>query len=357
MKTVRLFFAFLALAAAAAACDDFEYALGTQEPGELRWSMYSVTKSAREIPDTNDFVLTVRDASGKVLFEGYYGDSPTVLQVKPGTYTVKAVSGDFTEPGFNRPQYGDEQSVVVESGQKVTVHLACALMNCGVQLEIGPEFPASYPGAELYLDQGSAHLLYANTQKGTAYFFPGEVSLTMSHGGALSVLLKRQLKARDILRLKISAVPAGQDGSIEVGIDTTRNWIDDSLVIGGSDDGGSGDCPENAVSVGDAAAHIGEKGVWIHGYIVGGDLSARGASVKTSGITKNTHFALAARSSVTEKASCVAVELPAGTVREALNLVDHPDLIGKRVYVKGNIEEKYFGTTGLKGTVDYKLRE
>lgn len=346
----------LPLLACLTACDDFDAVLGTQETGELRWSMYPVTKGVREVPDTNDFYLYVRDASGSVLYEGHYGDSPTVLQVKPGRYSVKAVSGEFTEPSFDCPQYGDEQSVVVESGQKVTVRLACALLNCGVQLEIAPELPAALPDAVLYLDQDKHRLEYTYTEKRTAYFFPGEVSLLLSDKGSEQQLLTRSLKARDILRLKLSAAPGVQGGSIEVGIDTTRNWIDDSYVVGGSDDA-AGDAPENAISVGDAAAHAGEKDVWIYGYIVGGDLSARGVGVKTSGITKSTHFALAARSSVTEKASCVAVELPSGAVREALNLVDHPELIGKRVYVKGNLVDAYFGTTGLKGTSEYQLHE
>ena len=351
----KILLAALPLIAILAGCDDFEAVLGTQEPGELRWSMYPVTKSACEVPDTNDFYLYVRDATGSVLYEGYYGDSPTVLQVRPGTYTVKAVSGEFLEPAFERPQYGDEQTVVVGSGQKVTVRLACALLNCGVQLEIAPELPAALPGAVLFLDQDTHRLKYAYSEKRTAYFFPGEVALVMNEGGAYVTLLTRSLRARDILRLKLSAAPGVQGGSIEVGIDTTRNWIDDYYVVGGSDDA-AGDAPENAISVGDAAAHAGENGVWIYGYIVGGDLSSRGAGVKTSGITKNTHFALAARSSVTEKASCVAVELPSGPVREALNLVDHPELIGTRMFLKGNLVEKYFGTTGLKGTTEYSMK-
>lgn len=356
MKTARLLIALFALAAGAAACDDFDAVLGTEEPGELRWSMNTVTKSAQEVPDTNDFYLYVRDAAGKILYEGFYGASPTVLQVKPGTYSVKAISGEFLEPRFASPQYGDEQTVVVESGQKVMVRLACALLNCGVLLDIDPKFPASYPGAALFLGQGSFRLDYALSEKRTAYFFPGEVTLSMSNRGEVVQLLTRSLRARDILRLKLSAVPEEQGGSIEVGIDTTRNWIDDSFVIGGDDQGCSGDDPENAISVGDAASHIGEKGVWIYGYIVGGDLSARGLNIKTSGITKPSHLALAARSSVTEKASCVAVELPSGPLRDALNLVDRPDLIGTRVFLKGNIVEAYFGTVGLKSTEDYLLR-
>jgi hypothetical protein len=86
---------------------------------------------------------------------------------------------------------------------------------------------------------------------------------------------------------------------------------------------------------------------------VGGDLTSAGKSVKTSGITSKTHLALAARSSVTDKASCVAVELPSGKVRDAINLADHPDLIGTRIYLKGNVVEKYYGTTGLKGTSEF----
>ena len=49
------------------------------------------------------------------------------------------------------------------------------------------------------------------------------------------------------------------------------------------------------------------------------------------------------------------VELPAGKVRQALNLVDHPELIGKRVKVKGDLVDKYFGTVGLKSTTDYEM--
>ena len=79
------------------------------------------------------------------------------------------------------------------------------------------------------------------------------------------------------------------------------------------------------------------------------------SSVKTEGITKNTHIALADRSAVTDKSSCLAVELPKGSVRDALNLVDRPELRGKRVYVKGNVVSSYFGTTGLKNVKEYRL--
>ena len=353
MKDLRVLFAVLPLVAGMAACDDFESVFADIPCGELRWSI-AATKA--DIPDTNDFYLTVRDADGKLLYEGQYGDSPTSLEVPPGTYTVKAVSCSFEQPRYDNPQYGDQQSVVVKSGESVTARLMCALMCCGVSVNADGGFRASYPDGVLFLKQGTTRLMHTYTENRIAWFFPGEVTLTLFDHGEDNTLLTRSLIARDILRLSISA-PAPEGGSISVAIDTTSNWIDETVVIG-EDSSGSGDSMQNAISVGDAAAHAGEKGVWVLGYIVGGDLSARGASVKTSGITKSSHLAIASRSSVQEKALCVAVELPSGSkLREELNLVDHPELIGTRVYLKGNIVESYFGTTGLKGISEFYLRD
>lgn len=338
-------------------CEDFGAPFRDKTPGELRWTIEtgSLTKAASDIPDTNDFILTVKNTAGKVLYHGSYGDSPTSLEVEPGSYLVSAMSTEFTAPAFARPLYGDEQVVVVSGGQKVTVKLDCTLLNCGVTLKISPDFLTSHPDGVLFLKQGTTRLMHAYSEKRIAYFFPGEITLLLYEHGADNTLLTRRLAARDVLSIKISAPSMNQaSGSINVAVDTSKNWITDYYTIGGDNGGGSsGDDTSSAISVGDAHSHIGEEDVWIYGYIVGGDLTANGKSVKTSGITKPSHLAIAARSSVTEKASCVAVELPSGKVRDALNLVDHPDLIGTRVFVKGNIVESYFGTTGLKGTSDY----
>ena len=250
--------------------------------------------------------------------------------------------------------------VVVKSGQSVDVRLECTLQNAGLRLKIAPDFLTSFPDGVLYVKGGNARLMYSYKETRIAYFKPGEVSVTLYNEGKDQTLFTRTLEAREILSVSISA-PSSSKGtsSIRVALDTTKNWTNDSFVIGGNGSGGGGNGGSeetDAYSVAEAASHVGEEDVWVYGYIVGGDLSASGKSVKTKDIGKQTHFALAARSSVTDKASCVAVELPSGKVREALNLVDHPDLIGQCVYVKGNLVDKYFGTTGLKGTNDYVLK-
>ena len=361
MKTKR-FWVMLPLMALITACDDFGVAPGR---GELRWTLGTafLTKAGEQLPDTSDFILSIKDADGKVLYDGAYGDSPDRLEVPAGSYTFHVISDTFTGPAFDRPQYGDEQVVVVRSGESVTVRLECTLQNAGVRLRTESDFLTSYPDGTLYVNQGKTKLLYKYRETRIAYLFPGSFSLLLNNQGETQTLFTRDIAPREILTLKISA-PAPQQGSrssIEVVVDTSKVWTSDSFVIGGAGSGDSasgntGQEPQDAVSVGEASAKAGKKDVWVLGYIVGGDLSTAGKTVKTSGISKKTHIALAERSSVTEKASCLAVELPHGSVRDALNLVDHPDLIGTRVYVKGNVVESYFATTGLKGTSDFVIK-
>jgi hypothetical protein len=366
--------ALLPLVAALGACEDF--GLGSGGQGELKWIIEGdgpATRASAEIPDTNDFILRVCDAGGKVLYEGAYGDSPESLLVDAGSYTVSIHSIAFTAPGFSRPVYGDEQVVVVKAGTSVTVRLNCVLENAGVRLQVAPDFLTSYPDGVLYLKSGDTRLMYGYSEKRIAYFKPGDITLILYNLGQDEILLSRTLDARTILTLNISAPHGGSSVSsnISVAVDTAKVWNNETYVIGGSGtSGGSGSGSSgqggedddngaaigNALSVSQAASHAGENGVWVYGYIVGGDLSTAGTKVKTSKITKNTHLAIAARSSVTAKSSCVSVELPKGTVRDALNLVDHPDLIGSRVYLKGNLVSSYFGTTGLKGVTEYVLK-
>ena len=362
MKRLKPVLILLPLLAAVGACEDFGMPDGQ---GELKWSldpeMQVFTKASSEIPDTNDFLLRVCDSGGKTLYEGAYGDSPESLLVDAGSYTVSVVSIAFTAPGFAKPQYGDEKVVVVKAGESVTARLTCTLRNAGIRLNTDSGFLTAYPDGVLYVKSEEGRLMYSYSEKRIAYFKPGAVSVSLYENGKEQTLMTRNLEARQILTVNLSANGNAASGSssVSVQIDTAKTWNSEDYVIGGGDGAGSGNQGEDtsdALSVSDAATHAGEDGVWVYGYIVGGDLSTAGSTVKTSGITKATHLAIAARSSVTAKASCVAVELPKGTVRDALNLVDHPDLVGSRIYVKGNLVESYFGTTGLKKTSDYVLK-
>ena len=92
---------------------------------------------------------------------------------------------------------------------------------------------------------------------------------------------------------------------------------------------------------------------WITGYIVGA-LNYNNNNSLEAETSVNTNICIAASADVTDKAQCVPVALPVGTVRDNLNLVQHPGNLGKQVWLKGKLE-KYFGQPGMKETSDYSI--
>lgn len=325
----------------------------------LRFSedVFLSTRAAYDIPDTNDFILTILDPKGVELYKGKYGESPEALSVPSGSYTVFAVSEEFSVPKFSAPQYGDRQVVVVSSGRDTCVELICRQMNAGVKLNIAQNFLTSYPGGSLLLRSDDGKLLYSYSEKRIAYFNPGNVSLVLSDGGKDEVLLTRAVESQEILVLNVSApqpgsAPTGQ--GIRVSVDTTRVWTVEDYVIG-QEDGRGGD-KVSAYNVGQARAAAGAEDVWVCGYIVGGDLSSSSASF-TPPFKSRTNLVLASRSSVTDKASCLSIQLQKGDIRDALNLVDNPDILGTEIFLKGDIVEAYYGIPGLQNITEYAFKE
>ena len=57
---------------------------------------------------------------------------------------------------------------------------------------------------------------------------------------------------------------------------------------------------------------------------------------------------------VGETTNIVAVQLPKGELRDAFNLVENPDMLGKEVLICGNLE-KYFGVAGIKSPTSIEV--
>lgn len=328
--------------------------------GSLCWNFSTgVQTRALALPDTDSFKLKVTNSSGEILYEGNYGDSPESMLVNPGSYTVRAVSREFSTPEFEAPQFGDEQVVVVKAGATTKAVLECVQLNCGLRLRIDPDLGEMYAGATIAVTSSGGTLSYGTSETRTGYFMPGSLSIIMNEGSSSTTLLSRTLEAREILTLGISCPSSGgtsQGGALSIKVDTMRVWREDDFEIGsqGSADGGTS--VQTAYGVSQVKDHAGEKGVWVCGYIVGGDLSSSKNGIKFEGPFESmTNIAIAARSSVAEKASCVSVQLAKGATRDALNLVDHPDHLGKKVYLKGDIETAYYGIPGIKNLSEYSF--
>lgn len=333
--------------------------IGKNGDGELRVSFASgvseITRAASEVPDTSDFILTITDSKGKTIYDGPYGDCPESMAVAAGSYVVKAVSCEFDVPEFSTPQYGDEQCVVVPDGGTADVKLVCRQMNAGVKLRIAKAFLTEYPGGVLFLKSSQGKLMYGYSEKRIAYFQPGNVSLILNNNGKDDVLMSRTLLAQEILSLGVevaSTSASSKDSRISVSVDTSRTWINDSYVIGGKNQGGTD--PSGAMTVLQARSASGSEDVWVCGYVVGGDMTSASASFDEP-FSSRTNILLGPKSSTMDKDACLSVQLPSGDLRDALNLVDNPQLLKRKIYLRGDIVEAYFGIPGIKNISEYIL--
>lgn len=311
--------------------------------------------SSGQIPDTNSFYLSVRDSKGSSVYYGLYGAAPQTIMAGTGTYSIDVFSCEFTEPVFDSPQWGDSQVVAVKAGQTSRVEMTCTQLNCGIRLKVSSGFLTQYPSASLHLKSNEGKLMYSYSEKRTAYFKPGTISLVMSEGSTDRTLLSRRLSAQDMLTLNINvSVPDGPaSNSISVKVDTTRNYLSEDYTLGGAS--GGGEDSGSAYSVGEARERAGEDDVWVYGYIVGGDLSSSNCRFEVP-FSARTNLAIASKSSCTDKELCLSVQLPKGEVRDALNLPDHPEYLHRQVWLKGDLVEAYYGIPGIQNISEYILK-
>lgn len=337
----------------AASCEELMQSFSRQGTLQIRFADGTVPATRSAFPDTNDFILSITDSKGNSVYDGLYGAAQENMLLDEGTYTVSARSCDFSAPLFDTPQYGDTQVASIRAGKTTVVTLACVQLNSGIRLRIDPAFPAVYPNAVLYLKASSGRLMYPYSEKRIAYFLPGTVNLDMADGGNESTIFTTRLEPQQILTLGVNTGSESSRGGVRVQVDTSRNWTSDSFVIGGG--GGSGSDIGKAYSVAEAKQHAGQEDVWVYGYIVGGDLSSSKCSFSAP-FSSRTNLVLAGKSSVKEKSSCLSVQLAKGKIRDALNLVDHPELLGRQIYLRGDIVEAYYGIPGIQNITEYEFK-
>lgn len=99
-----------------------------------------------------------------------------------------------------------------------------------------------------------------------------------------------------------------------------------------------------------------ETGKWVKGYIVGVyNYDNAGNQFEFTGtVTVNTNILIADQPSETSEAKIVAIQLPAGDVRNTLNLVSNPGNYQKEVSIYGDVQ-KYCGKPGMKNVTNYKI--
>ncbi|MDK2969894.1 MAG: hypothetical protein PWQ65_1001, partial [Bacteroidota bacterium] len=107
---------------------------------------------------------------------------------------------------------------------------------------------------------------------------------------------------------------------------------------------------ENPYTIEEAKGNMGEKDVWVKGYIVGYYSGTSYSSFvnNAESVTKNTNIALASSATETDPAKTFPVSLSAGSdIKDVLNLQEHPENLSKEILIKGDLES-YYGTVGMK---------
>lgn len=99
-----------------------------------------------------------------------------------------------------------------------------------------------------------------------------------------------------------------------------------------------------------------QKAAWITGYIVGGvdGKSITDNAVFSAATATNSNILISDNPNAQSIAECIPVQLPKGAVRSALNLVDNPGNLGKKVKLNGSVE-KFFLVAGFKTVTEFEI--
>lgn len=101
--------------------------------------------------------------------------------------------------------------------------------------------------------------------------------------------------------------------------------------------------------------------VTVCGYIVGAMTKTTGSPEFTidaikAGSNSNTNLILADNPNIQDMVQCMVVQLPSGTIRDELNLVNNENNLKKPIKVTGTLES-YFSAAGIKSTKSYSFIE
>ncbi len=319
-------------------------------------------ESATRASDDYEYTLRIRNSNGKTVFSCIWDYAPLAIELAAGDYTVDAYTEEFDLPLYDTPVFGDSRHISLQQGQIQETELVCSQINAGLTILPSESFIALYRDNPMYLRCTQGTLAYSFSETRTAYFLPGKIALLMGGDSGTRTIYTTELGASQMFTLRLTtsenvplAVPVNGLG-ISLRTDTTRVWTENSYAYDGGDH--SGDTPSNgypsgAFGVNEARKLAGSTDVWVYGYIAGGDLTSSSCSF-TAPFSSRTNLVLAASPGEKDRSKCMSVQLPQGDIRDALNLVDNPGLLGTSVYLRGDIVESYYKLPGLQKLSDYR---
>ncbi len=358
MKCGKIFFEIVLLSLPCilcCACDSLN--MSQKEKGKLSFCIEKVPSSYYNegmllknisVKDTNDFILSVYSTDGSKVYHGKYGTRPADFYVLPGGYEVNLYSKEHSAPKFDAPVFGDSHTVVLNGSEQLYVKFNCSQINGGVRLSFNNDFKRRFPGSGVEIVQGDGRLAYSYTESRYAYIRPDFFTLVYKGAKGDTTLLHKRVEKGQMANMKLSySIPDGYNSTFKIEVDTSRKWFSSDYNIGLR-------IPTGAVTIEEAKRMVGEKNVSVFGFIYGGDPTTVAIRIAPP-FTSPSTLVIAPGMGERNRNNCFVVELPAGKIRDDLNLVGRPGHLGKAVVITGDIVPGYFNYIGVKRTKSYSF--
>lgn len=306
-------------------------------------------KSSNSYEDTNSYILTITSEDGDELYNGKYGSKPANFIVDAGAYDISVYSRRPSGPMFNTPIWGDSVTVVINTDEQVKVDFNCTQVNTGIKLNFSEDFKKKFPGTGVGVLQDEKILEYKYTEERFAFVMPKFFAVTYSTSEKDTILMHKKFEGGQMINMKLNYNQAPASSSnFTISVDTARIWISDEFNVGAS-------IPDGCFTIEQAKAFIGTDAVIpVFGYIFGGDVTSNSMRIAPPFTTKSS-IVIAPNMMTSNRNDCFTVELPSGKIRDGLNLVDKPYILGRAVVITGKIVESYYGYPGIKSTKSYML--
>jgi len=289
-----------------------------------------------------DFILRISEGQTEVLKDSIKY-LPEEIALPAGTYTVEAYSGEFSQPKFETPVYSGKTTVDIEAGEINEAKLTCFQANAGIKVVWSKDYAKMFSTYQAQIDCNEGYLNYLSTETRTGYFLPGTVSVSILADGQTIKGGSIKLEAKDMVTayMQLKEAPTG-NLTITITVDDGTNGRNVDIIVDPGNPAEEPNSETNPYNIAQAIAKQGENGVWVTGYIVG----ANTAQNFIGGSTQNTVLVLADNAAETNYTKTILVQLPAGPLRNALNLLDNSGNLHKKVVIKGDLG-KYSSRAGL----------
>ncbi|HPV87770.1 MAG TPA: DUF6359 domain-containing protein [Bacteroidales bacterium] len=305
----------------------------------------------------DSYVFLLINQTGDTLYRDTVGAiKGSALSLEPGTYSVVVYNEPFTVPAFDKPHFYGSETAHVIAGESCEVVLVCKQENTGVRVVFSEEFRQIQQNYYMNVAGTGGSLNYdGDTENDWGFFFPGQITLSLFTDGQEVGSVDRQVLAKHMYSFFVERTGTSQENVVPVftlSVDSTRTWV--SSIWNDMNTAGKGLTKETAYSVTEARElEAGIPDIWICGYIIGYYKSS--TTLMAGGTDNETNLALADGKNETDINKTLAVNLTAGAIRDGLNLLNHPENLYRKVWLKGKTRDKYFGQPGLENLKEFVL--